>query len=322
MQLQTFFDFCSGIGGGRLGAEKSGLKSVGFADTSRLSSLTYGLFFDTLNERNYGNIRKIRCEELPKFDLLLCGFPCQSFSVIGRRDGLNDKRGQLITFISKILNEAKPMCFLLENVRGLVNHNSGQTLNEILSLLDKSGYRVTYKVLDSLDYGVPQSRKRIYFVGFKKSLVKSIKKFKWPEPQPRKILTDYLLFENVISDEEIPYLERYLLNATNKGTYTISDLSKMENTIIDTRMNDLRLFNNRCPTLRSQRDGLLYSKDGVLYQLSGFDALLLQGFDRELIERVRGKVSNRHLLMQAGNAMTVTTITHIINSINTFLEDF
>ncbi len=238
MKIESFFDFCSGIGGGRLGLEKCGLKCVGYADTSRLSSLTYNLLFDTTGEKNYGNIKRIKPDILPHFDLLICGFPCQSFSVIGTKKGLDDSRGELINFIAAILKEVKPSCFVLENVKGLVNHNKGQTLKTILGLLDKAGYRVEYKVLDSLDYGVPQSRKRIYFVGVRKALARSMKRFKWPSAVEQPPLVKYLTFKNIIIETEIPYLLNYLNNRINQGKYSVDELIKLEGTIIDTRMND------------------------------------------------------------------------------------
>ena len=87
MKIETFMDFCSGIGGGRLGLEQAGLRCVGYSDTARLAPITYQLMFpDSLHEKNYGNLKRIKCEILPKFDLLIAGFPCQSFSVIGRKD--------------------------------------------------------------------------------------------------------------------------------------------------------------------------------------------------------------------------------------------
>lgn len=86
----------------------------------------------------------------------------------------------------------------------------------------------------------------------------------------------------------------------------MKDIRDMEGKIIDTRMNDLRIYEGRCPTLRAQRDGVLYVKNHTIYQLTGYEALLLQGFPKEYADRVKGEVSDRHLLMQAGNAMTVT----------------
>lgn len=143
MKLNTFFDLCSGIGGGRLGLEMAWMKSVGFSDTSRLSATTYMLMFDT---------------NIPQYDVLIAGFPCQTFSVIGRREGFDDIRSQIIFHIARILQETQLKAFILENVKGLVTHNKGKTINTILELLNDAGFDVVYKMLTSLDYGVPQMR--------------------------------------------------------------------------------------------------------------------------------------------------------------------
>ena len=161
MRINTFLDLCSGIGGGRLGLELAGLKSIGYSDTSRLAVRTYELMHEVENERNFGNLKRIKCEDLPKYDLLIAGFPCQTFSVIGRKAGFDDSRGQIIFHIARIIEETKPKCFILENVRGLISHDGGSTLSTILELLDNSGYMVTYKVLSSIDHGIPQMRQRV-----------------------------------------------------------------------------------------------------------------------------------------------------------------
>lgn len=122
MAIKTFFDFCSGIGGGRIGLEQNGLECVGHSDTSRLADTTYRLMNDN-EDKNYGNLKKLSKEKLPDFDVLIAGFPCQSFSVIGRKDGFSDNRGQIIFHLSRIINETKPKCFILENVKGLVTHD-------------------------------------------------------------------------------------------------------------------------------------------------------------------------------------------------------
>ena len=96
MKIYSFLDLCSGIGGGRLGLELTGLKSVGYSDTSKLSVRTYNLMHHAEKEPYFYNLKKIKCEKLPHFDLLIAGFPCQSFSVIGRKDGFSDTRGQII----------------------------------------------------------------------------------------------------------------------------------------------------------------------------------------------------------------------------------
>jgi len=303
---------------GRLGLEQCGLKCVGYSDTSRLSVTTYKLMFNTENEKNYGNLKKIKCETLPPFDLLIAGFPCQTFSVIGRKAGFSDERGQTIFHLIRIINETRPMCFILENVRGLVSHDKGATINKIMTEFDNIGYSVVYKVLNSLDYGVPQMRQRVYFIGFRNDLSMDINSFEWPKPVPIPSLSEFLIDENLASSERLEILHYYLNNPTNQGKYSIDDICQMEGKIIDTRMSDLRIYEGKCPTLRAQRDGILYVKNKKIYQLTGYEALLLQGFPKEYADKVKGSVSDRHLLMQAGNAMTVNVIRALGHSIKNF----
>lgn len=319
MQLQTFFDFCSGIGGGRLGLEKAGLTCVGHSDTSRLADKTYQLMHGATH-KNSGNLKKLTKENLPKFDVLIAGFPCQTFSVIGRQEGFSDDRGQIIFHLSRIIKEMQPKCFILENVKGLVTHDSGKTIKIILNELSNCGYTVSYRVLTSLNYGVPQMRQRVYFIGFRNDVAVDFTKFKWPEEIPTPELTKYLIDNNPADDERLKILHYYLNNPTNAGKYTVDDIAKMEGKIIDTRMNDLRIYTGKCPTLRAQRDGVLYVREGKIYQLTGYEALLLQGFPKEYADKVKNEVSDRHLLMQAGNAMTVNVIEALGKSIINFLN--
>lgn len=311
---------CSGIGGGRLGLEKAGLKSVGRSDTSRLSDQTYKLMFNVQDEKNFGNLKRIKLDQMPNFDVLIAGFPCQTFSVIGRKAGFTDIRGQIIFHIANILKEKQPACFILENVRGLITHNKGESLKTILEELGHSGYEVTYKVLTSLDYGVPQMRQRVYFVGVNKKLNKKIQDFEWPEPVKKPRLKSYLIDDHLADDERLEILGYYLNNPENHGKFSVEDLQKMEGKILDTRMSDLRIYEEKCPTLRSQRDGILYVRDGKICQLTGYEALLLQGFPKRYANKVKDKVSDRHLLMQAGNAMTVNVIQHIGEQLKKFME--
>lgn len=320
MEITTFLDLCSGIGGGRLGLEMAGLKCVGYSDTSKLAVRTYNLMHNTDGEAYYYNLKRIKMDKLVPFDMLIAGFPCQTFSVIGRKEGFSDDRGQIVFHIAEILKVKQPKCFLLENVKGLVTHDKGKTISIIIDELKKSGYDVTYKVLSSIDYGVPQMRQRVYFVGVRSDYKKDISMFNWPEPVNKPDLSDYLIDNKMASEERIEILSYYLKNPTNEGKYTVEDIKKMEGKIIDTRMNDLRIYDGRCPTLRAQRDGVLYVKNGEIYQLTGYEALLLQGFPKKYADRVKKEVSDRHLLMQAGNAMTVNVIAEIGKSLLSFLS--
>jgi len=144
LELKTFFDFCSGIGGGRLGLENCGLECVGSSDTSRLANITYDLLFPNKNDKNYGDLKKFDPKVSPKFDLLIAGFPCQSFSVIGRQAGTKDPRGQIIYYLMNILEKAEPLVFILENVKGLISHDGGKTFKEIIVSLSEIGYSVFY----------------------------------------------------------------------------------------------------------------------------------------------------------------------------------
>ena len=321
MQINTFIDFCSGIGGGRLGLEKAGMRCLGFSDTSRLAIRTYELMHNTEDEVKLGNLKRIKTEKMPSYDMLIAGFPCQTFSVIGRKDGFSDDRGQIIFHLSKILRETQPKCFLLENVKGLVTHDKGATIKTILNELESSGYTVTYKVLTSLNYGVPQMRQRVYFVGVRKDIAESMDSFSWPQEIEIPSLDDYLIDRVEASEERLDILGHYLNNDENHGKYTVDDLRQMEGKVLDTRMNDLRIYDGKVPTLRAQRDGILYVKNGIIYQLTGYEALLLQGFPKEYADRVKNEVTDRHLLMQAGNAMTVNVIMELGKSIVDFLRD-
>ena len=320
MKINTFLDLCSGIGGGRLGLEQVGLSSVGYSDTSKLAVRTYILMHNPTNETYYYNLKRIKTETLPEYDMLIAGFPCQTFSVIGRKEGFSDDRGQIIFHIARIIRDTKPKCFLLENVKGLVTHDKGNTIQIIINELSSIGYDVTYKVLSSIEFGVPQMRQRVYFVGIRKDLNKDIANFKWPDPVEKPPLSAFLIDNNIASAERLEILSYYLKNPTNNGKYTIDDIKQMEGKIIDTRMNDLRIYEERCPTLRAQRDGILYVKNQTIYQLTGYEALLLQGFPKSYADKVKNEVTDRHLLMQAGNAMTVNVIKALGKSIKIFLE--
>ena len=165
-----FIDFCAGIGGGRIGLENLGMRCVGFSEINKNAEKTYRLFFGE-EEKNYGDLMKINPNDLPDFDLMIAGFPCQTFSVMGQRKGMCDKRGQIIFGLIEIMTAKNLKYFILENVKGFLNHDSGQSLKTILETLDKAGYKVFWKLISSLHYGVPQMRERIYFVGARKDLI-------------------------------------------------------------------------------------------------------------------------------------------------------
>ena len=314
MKQLKFIDFCAGIGGGRLGLTNNNLECVGYSEIDYYAQKTYKTFYGD-KEKNYGDLTKIDAEKLPDFDLMIGGFPCLTFSVIGKRAGFNDSRGMIIYSLIDIMKKKNVSYFILENVKGLVNHNNGKTLNEIVKALEDAGYDLEYRVLNSLNYGVPQMRERIYFIGIKKGLKK--KKFVWPKPFKNLDIKDCLI-DNDVEEQKLDdkIFQKYLNNKYNYGKFDLNQILKQDYLVLDTRQSDLRLYEKKVPTLRTGRHGILYVKNNKLYKLSGYESLLLQGFPKELAEKSKNlKLNNSKLLSQAGNAMTVSVIQALCESL-------
>jgi len=183
-----FIDLFAGIGGIRLGFESVGGHCVFSSEFDEDACTTYEANF---GEHPSGDITKIEARDIPDFDILLGGFPCQAFSIIGKKEGFaNETCGTLFFDIERILKEKRPPAFMLENVRNLTAHDNGNTFRTIKKHLEALGYHVYAKVLNALDYGVPQKRERIFIVGFLDNV-----KFEFPQPVPieeRKTLVDIL----------------------------------------------------------------------------------------------------------------------------------
>ena len=162
-----FFDMFAGIGGFRSGLEViGGFECVGYCEIDKYAKQAYEAMYDTRGELYFDDARKIVPEQLPDFDLLVGGFPCQSFSIAGARKGFDDTRGTLFFEIARIAATKKPKYLFLENVPGLLNHDSGKTFETILRTLDELGYDVCWQVLNSKNFGVPQSRNRVFIIGY------------------------------------------------------------------------------------------------------------------------------------------------------------
>ena len=178
-------DLFSGIGGIRLGFEKHGCINVFSSEWDKAAQDMYEANF---GERPFGDINEIEPSTIPEHDILLAGFPCQPFSIAGKGLGFSDTRGTLFFNIEEILKTKRPKAFLLENVKRLTTHDSGRTFQTILGSLKRLGYTVYYKVLNTLDFGLPQKRERIYIVGFMEN-----RPFEFPESGGRNIpLADIL----------------------------------------------------------------------------------------------------------------------------------
>jgi DNA (cytosine-5)-methyltransferase 1 len=164
-------------------------------------------------------------------------------------------------------------------------------------------------VLNSKDYGVPHSRERVYIVGFKKEL--KVKNFEWPKKKKCRHLSKFLQpnKENLF-DKNNATFQKYLLNKYNSHKFNLDKILRKNYLILDCRQSDLRIYESVIPTLRAGRHGILYTYNDNLYKLSGYESLLLQGFPSKLAIKT-SNVSENKLLLQSGNAMTVTVIYEI-----------
>lgn len=166
-----FFDMFAGIGGFRSGLEAvGGFECIGHCEIDKYANQAYNAIYEPKGELYFEDARKINPKDLPNIDLIRAGFPCQSFSIAGLRKGFkDDARGTLFFEIARIAAVKRPSFLLLENVPGLLSHDKGRTFATILSTLDELGYDVTWQVLNSKNFGVPQSRKRVYIIGYLRS---------------------------------------------------------------------------------------------------------------------------------------------------------
>ena len=164
----TFVDLFAGIGGIRIPFTELGGKCVFSSEWDKAAQISYSYNF---GEVPFGDITKINSDSIPKHDVLLAGFPCQAFSIIGKMKGFADTRGTMFFEVARILQHHQPKAILLENVKQLVSHDGGNTFKVILDTLAELGYSVKWKILNALDFGLPQKRERVIIVGFKSAAV-------------------------------------------------------------------------------------------------------------------------------------------------------
>ncbi|MEG5174301.1 DNA (cytosine-5-)-methyltransferase [Microcoleus sp. B3-D7] len=218
-----FIDLFSGIGGFRQGFEKNGFKCVFSCEINSKCRLVYT---ENFGEVPFGDISKINPVELEEFDILVAGFPCQPFSICGKKLGFEDTRGTLFFEICKIIKIKQPKVIVLENVKHLIHHDKGNTLKVIIASLEDLGYSVNYKMLNAKDFGIPQHRERIFIIATKgKNFNFSRLKSKFP-PQLREFLDETGDFE-ILDKSEYTLIESprkqdsglLFVGYRNKGTW-------------------------------------------------------------------------------------------------------
>ena len=161
----TFIDLFAGIGGFRQGFENAGFECV---FTSEINPQCQQVYKTNFGEKPFGDITKIKPSDIPDFDILLGGFPCQPFSISGKKMGFEDTRGTLFFNICQIIDEKQPSVVVLENVKHLIHHDKKRTFTTIIKALMNLGYNVTHKLLNAKDFGIPQNRERIFIIATKK----------------------------------------------------------------------------------------------------------------------------------------------------------
>ena len=164
-----FIDLFSGIGGFRLGLEREGHTCVAYCEKDKFARRSYQAMYETKGEKAFHDIRQVTDQAFRQFrgqvDILCGGFPCQAFSLAGRRLGFEDTRGTLFFELARPAKQIQPRFLFFENVKGLLNHDEGRTFSTILATLDELGYDVEWQILNSKDFGVPQNRERVFIIG-------------------------------------------------------------------------------------------------------------------------------------------------------------
>lgn len=304
----TFIDLFAGIGGMRLGFESVGGKCVFSSEWDENAKKTY---FANFGEVPFGDITKIKEKDIPKHDVLLAGFPCQAFSIAGERRGFEDSRGTLFFDVARIIKFHRPSSFLLENVKGLINHDDGKTLEVILGTLKELGYHTSWKVLNTMDHGnVPQTRERIYIVGFDSKKFKKIE-FNFPEKIELKSKVTDLLDSKV---SEVFYYDKYPIYKQLKKEMI------NEGVVYQWRRKYVRENkSNVCPTLTANmgtggHNVPLVKISGRIRKLTPKECSRFQGFPENYY--LPTFLSNSHLYKQFGNSVSVPVISRIAKEIS------
>ena len=304
-KLKTI-DLFAGVGGIRLGFENTEKFQTVFAnDFDKTCKDTYDRNFE-FPKLDTRSIWDVPIEELPEFDLLLGGFPCQAFSIAGYRKGFKDEkgRGNLFFRIAEILEERKPKAFLLENVKNLKGHDNGKTFKIIKKTLSDLGYYIKSEVLNSMTHAnIPQNRERIFIVGFRDK--KQAETFKFPEKIPlkktfRELTTNeadnkyyyndkplYKRIKNDINSEETVYQwRRKYVRANKKG-------------VVPTLTANMGLGGHNVPIIKNHKG---------IRKLTPKECFLVQGFPKDF---KLGHLADSKLYHQAGNSVTVPLIERV-----------
>ncbi|HUW88070.1 MAG TPA: DNA (cytosine-5-)-methyltransferase [Candidatus Paceibacterota bacterium] len=301
-----FIDLFAGIGGMRLAFERNGAECVFSSEWDQFAQKTY---FANFGEFPAGDITQIDEADIPRFDILVGGFPCQPFSSIGKRQGFeHETQGTLFHDIARIIAHHKPKAFLLENVSGLVTHDHGRTLKIILETLNDLGYRVEYRILDAANFRVPQKRARIYIVGFNRKKVKSAE-FLYPSPRKGKVGIGKFI-ETGRDDLSISkHLQKVYMNKVDDGRPEIV-----------TTESEIQVKTLVATYHKIQRLTGTFVQDGPtgLRLLSEAECKAIMGFPKSF----KVPVSRTQMYRQFGNSVAVPVVEAVAKSMIEHLDSF
>lgn len=303
--------FFAGVGGIDIGFEQANFSIVYANEFDKDACVTYNKNSNIVADCR--DIRKVKCEEIPDFDIMLAGFPCQAFSIAGYREGFDDKkgRGNLFFELVRIAENKKPKVIFLENVKNLLTHDNGNTMSVILNELNKLGYSTKYKVMNTCKYGnVPQNRERIYIVAFLEK--EFCKKFEFPEEMLLvKTIKDIVGVDK--KEDTYYYTEKF------KYFDELKQNMKNEKTVYQWRRKYVRENkHNLCPTLTANMGTggnnvpLVVTKFGIR-KLTPRECFLFQGFPETFGLPI--ELSDYKLWKQAGNSVSVPVIFRIAQNI-------
>lgn len=316
MTMLKCASFFAGVGGIDFGFNQAGFETVYANEFDTDACKTYSLNHKNLIDCR--DIRDVKTEELPDFDVMLAGFPCQPFSIAGYREGFEDKkdRGNLFFELVRIAKDKKPTVIFLENVKNLVTHDNGNTMKVIVQELEKMGYKVFHRVLNTSKYGnVPQNRERIYIVAF---LTENENlPFSFPSEIPlTKTIHDIVCDEKI--DDRYYYTEKFSYFDELKNSMT------NKNTVYQWRRKYVRENkHNLCPTLTANMGTggnnvpLVLTQHGIR-KLTPKECFLFQGFPNGFI--LPKDSTDYKLWKQAGNSVSVPVIRKIAENILEVIE--
>ncbi|WP_423800765.1 DNA cytosine methyltransferase [Neobacillus sp. SAB-20_R2A] len=316
-----FIDLFAGIGGFRTAMESFGAECVFSSEWDKHAQKTY---LENYGEMPEGDITTIEAEDIPAHDILCAGFPCQPFSISGKRMGFEDTRGTLFFDVARIANHHKPKILFMENVRNFETHDNGNTLKTVKETLNEIGYDFWCKVLNASDYGLPHNRERIFMIAIRKEL--NVKDFKFPIPTyeetclrdiilPDEETAQYIINRNDMTIDESKIPSETLLNKLPNRPVRVGTINKGGQ--------GERIYSDlgHAITLSAQGGGPgsktgCYLINGKVRKLAPKECARVQGFP----EGFKIPVSDGQAWKQFGNSVPVTVLKHILVSIITTPE--